>query len=1090
MAGVLPLSWPQEGLWFFEQATPNTATYNIAEAWWLDGALNLSALQYAVNEIVRRHESLRTALGSKDGKPCQIVFPPKPFPLSVTDLRLQASGEAEAVRLAGADARKSFDLTQEPLMRVSLFRVSDRKNLLAINMHHIISDAWSVGVFLRELAALYKTFDAGRESDLPELPIQYGNFALWQREMSQSDQMREGVEFWKKQLAGAPPLTSFPGDRPRPAMTSHRGTALFANWPEPLAAKLKDFARKEGSTVYQVLLSAFAILLQRATLQEDLVIGSPFSGRDELETENLIGFFVNTRALRIGLAGNPTFAELLKRVRETSMSAGAGQQPPLHYLVRALGGERNLAANSLFQVAFGLQRDFSDGWTIPGLNASRVELESGAAKFDFTLLVTEGRRHLDIRIEYSTDLYDAPSIERWAKQYRVLVENILANSALRISEFELETDTEREKSMKLGLGAANEYERDACAHELFEKQVAKNPAAIALVCEDGEIAYGELNHRANLVAAKLTEAGAGVETVIGLCVERSLDMIVALIAILKTGAVYLPLDPANPASRNAMMLEDSKASLVVTRERYRGAIPAPGEQILCLDNPNWPVGGGRLRNSPVRAPKATDMAYIMYTSGSTGRPKGVAVTHRGIGRLVRNTDFVEFSPNDVFLQLATLSFDASTFEIWGALANGAKLVLHPPQMPSLEELGHFVQRHKITTLWLTSGWFNQMIDNQLASLQGLRFLLAGGEALSVPHVLKAVRELKNTQFINGYGPTENTTFTCCYRVPKNWAGRASVPIGRPIANTQIYILDAAMRPVAQGAIGEIYIGGDGVARGYVNRPELTDSKFVHNPFGPEHLYRTGDLARWLPDGNVEFIGRKDEQVKIRGFRVEPGEIEAALMTHESVREALVVAREDHSGTKQLVAYVVLRADTSPASLQLREFLSIKLPSYMVPSHIVPMDKLPLTPNGKVDRRALPAPEELAKAEAEACEAPRNPTEILLADIWREILGRDRIGINDNFFHLGGHSLLATQIVSRIAKALQIELPVRVIFESPTVAGMAREVVSAERQTASQPGIELRRNETSRAQRLLDRIDELSDSEVEELLLELDEKELK
>jgi len=476
----------------------------------------------------------------------------------------------------------------------------------------------------------------------------------------------------------------------------------------------------------------------------------------------------------------------------------------------------------------------------------------------------------------------------------------------------------------------------------------------------------------------------------------------------------------------------------------------------------------------------------MYTSGSTGRPKGVAVPHRAIARLVRNSDYVQFTPRDVILQLAPISFDASTFEIWGALLNEARLVIHPPHMPSLEELGHVLRREKVTTLWLTSGWFNQMVDGQLASLKGLRFLLAGGEALSVPHVLKAARELSNCQLINGYGPTETTTFACCYRVPRTWPGRASVPIGRPIANTRVYILDGDLNPVAEGAPGELYIGGDGVARGYVNRPELTAEKFVASPFSQERLYRTGDLTRWLSDGTIEFIGRKDEQVKIRGFRVEPGEIEAGLTNHPAVREAVVVARADHSGTKQLVGYVVLHPDAVVTNLQLREFLAIRIPSYMVPSHIVLLEKLPLTPNGKVDRRGLPEPEDFQTGSVENAGVPRNATETALAEIWREILQRDHVGIHDNFFHLGGHSLLATQIISRVAKALQVELPVRAVFEAPTIAGMARAVT--ERQLAAPTEIAVRPDQPSRAQKLLERLDEMSDIEVEELLLELEETE--
>jgi amino acid adenylation domain-containing protein len=1089
-AGVLPLSWAQEGLWFFEQATPGTAAYNIAEAWWLEGRLDVAALQRSLDEIVRRHETLRTAIGAKDGKPCQIVFPPKPFPLFCVDLRFHAGAEAESVRLAGWDARGAFDLAQEPLARVNLFRTGEAKHVMTVNMHHLIFDAWSAGVFMRELAILYGAHTTGQSPRLPDLPVQYGNFSFWQRDAQQENRLRENLDYWTKQLHGAPPLLALPADRARPLVATHRGGALFFAWPETLAAALKELARKEGVTVFQILLAAFKILLQRCTLQDDIIVGSPFAGRDEMETEDLIGFFVNTHALRTNLAGDPSFVQLLNQVREVTLSASSRQQAPLHHIVRALGTDRNLAAHSLFQVAFGLQRDFTEGWSLPGLAATRLDLDNGASKFDLTVLVTEASRHVRIRFEYSTDLFDAVTVERWARQFRLLVESIVAEPWRRISEFALDAPEERRQWLARGEGLVTPYERDSCVHEIFEAQAAQTPAAVALIWEDGSMSYGELNHRANLLAARLEEAGARVDTVVGLCLERSMEMILGLLAILKTGAAYLPLDPANPRPRNAIMLEDAQAGLILTRDSLRGVVPARCEQILCIDEPDWPSSLQNAGSIAGRGPKSTDLAYVMYTSGSTGRPKGVAVPHRAIARLVRNTDYIQFTAGDVFLQLAPISFDASTFEIWGALLNGAKLVIHPPHMPSLEELGRLLQREKVTSLWLTSGWFNQMVDGQLASLQGLRFLLTGGESLSVPHVLKAARELKYCQLINCYGPTEGTTFTCCYCVPRNWSGRASVPIGRPIANTRVYILDASQNPAPEGSAGELYIGGDGVARAYLNRPELTGAKFVANPLAHQRLYRTGDLARWLPDGNIEFIGRKDEQLKIRGFRVEPGEVEAALTSHPAVRDAVVVARADYSGTQQLVGYVVLRPGTPATNLQLREFLAAQLPFYMVPSHVVPLEKLPLTPNGKVDRRALPAPENSQTTPERIKVAPRNATEVLLVDIWREILQCDQIGIHDNFFHLGGHSLLATQIVSRVARAVGVELPVRVVFEAPTIAAMAQAVEAAERQPEARTVVPARLIEPSRAQSILDRLDKLSDNEVEELLLELEEKELR
>jgi amino acid adenylation domain-containing protein len=1089
MAGVLPLSWPQEGLWFFEQTTPGTATYNIAEAWWLEGRLDVAALQASLDEMVRRHETLRTAIGAKLGKPCQIVFPPGPFPLGCMDLSAHPDAEAEAERLAGCEARAPFSLTQETLARVDLFKTAAEKHLLVVNIHHLVADGWSIGVFMRDLAHLYQRQTTAHAPALPRLPIQYGDFALWQRELPQSKGWRENMDYWVRQLRGAPPVLALPPDRLRPAAETHRGASLFFTWPEALTAKLKEMSRKQGATVYQILLAAFKILLQRYTLQDDIIVGSPFSGREELETEDLIGFFVATHALRTNLAGDPAFDELLNRVREVTLGASLRQQPPLHHIVRALETDRSLTAHSLFQVAFGLQRDFTEGWALPGMVATHVDLDNSGAKFDLTVLATEGSREIRLRFEYSTDLFEAATVRRWAKQFRVLVEGIVADPRRLISEYALDTAEERRQWLQRGIGLTTDYERDYCVHEIFEVQAAQNPAAVALAFEDRQMSYGELNDHANALAARLAAAGIGVNNVVGLCLERSMDMIVALLAILKTGASYVPLDPANPWGRKALILEDAKPGLIVTREQLRQIIPAGPDQILCIDSPELPAGRKISGNLADRGPRATDLAYILYTSGSTGRPKGVAVTHRGIARLVRNTDYIQLAPSDILLQLAPLSFDASTFEIWGALLNGAKLVIHPPLIPSLEELGRVIRRENISVLWLTSGWFNQMVDAQVSSLRGLRCLLAGGEALSVAHVLKAVRELRNCQLINGYGPTEGTTFTCCYPVPSTWTGRASVPIGRPIANTRVFVLDSSQNPVAEGAVGELYIGGDGVAQGYVHHPELTSAKFIASPFGCERLYRTGDLVRWLPDGNIEFIGRSDDQLKIRGFRVEPGEVEAALTRHEAVREAVVVARADKSGTKQLVAYVVFHRDATATSSELRQVISLQLPPFMSPSQIVPLEELPLTPNGKVDRRALPAPEEVEAATDTT--APRIPTERLLLEIWRELLQRDQMGIHENFFHLGGHSLLATQMISRLAQMTGVELPVRAIFEAPTIAALADAVDSADRSpTRPTAVLSARLSEPSRAQKVLDRLDELSDDEVEELLLELEEEEIK
>ncbi len=645
MAGVLPLSLAQEGLWLFEQTVPGTATYNIAEGWWLAGEMDVDALQRALSEMVCRHETLRTAIGTKDGKGCQVVFPPKQFPLTVADLRACPNPAAEAKSQAEKDTGRAFDLTRDSLARCLLYRVEDRRYLFSICMHHIISDAWSFGVFLRELATLYDP----NGSKLPEIAIQYGHLALRQRDPADENSRREDLKYWTQKLEGAPPRLALPVDFARPAAETHRGETLFFNWPESLAAEVKEMARKSGATTFRVLLAAFAVLLHRYSLQDDIVIGSPFSAREEPETEALIGFLVNTLALRIDLSGDPTFSELLRRVGDVTMGANLRQRTPLHHVVRALGQDRNLSAHALFQAVFGWQRDFTEGWSLPGIEACRADFDNGTSKFDLTMLATEGAHDLRLRVEYSSDLFARGTVERLGRQFRLLVEGVIADPSRRISEYTIDTREEQKRVLDWGSGVVRDYEQESCVQEIFDAQAAHNPSGVALAWGDQKMSYGELNHRANLLAARLEKAGARADTIVAICLDRSMEMIVGLLAILKTGAGYLPLDPALPNSRKAIMLADSQAALVLTREKFRSSIPARRDQVLCLDDSEWTVAVAAHSDNS-RRPNATGVAYVMYTSGSTGRPKGVAVTHRAIARLVRNTDYVQITPADAFLQ--------------------------------------------------------------------------------------------------------------------------------------------------------------------------------------------------------------------------------------------------------------------------------------------------------------------------------------------------------------------------------------------------------------------------------------------------------
>ena len=1086
--GSFPLSFAQEGLWFVEQIAPGTAAYNMPEAWRLTGKLDVRALEASIEQVIRRHESLRTIFSSDEGKAKQIVLQAQPFRLVVRDLSSCTNKEQELERLLHGDARRPSDLHQRPLLRIGLIRLGEEEHVLSINMHHIVSDAWSFGVFLRDLAQCYTGRVKGEPLFAPdELPIQYADFASWQREQFQG--YAQELEYWAKQLTGPLPFLTFPTDCPRPAKQSFEGATTFFTLSPSLNNQLKELSRKTGTTLFMTLLAAFSTLLRRNCRQDDIVIGSPIAGRDRAETENLIGMCVNTLPLRLDLSGDPTFLQLLDRIREVTLSAYEHRQVPVEKIVEALQLDRGAGHHPLFQVVFGFQEDFAADWALPGLNVSRIELDSGTAKFDWTLLFTETEQGLRLRFEYSTDLFEEATVLRFFHQFEHLLTNIIARPEKSLSEFELLSPEEKQQMLEQGTQTSANYERNARTHELFESQAKERPDAPALVFEGRQISYCELNARANQLARHLQKHGAAPDSRIGICLERSPEIIISMLAILKAGAAYVPLDRTYPHERIAFMLKDAGVKTVVTNSNTWTEHAAwTVAKTVYLDKHEEEIARESSENFS-SAGSAESIAYVIYTSGSTGLPKGTEIPHRGIVRLVRNTNYAEFTANEVFLQLAPITFDASTLEIWGALLNGAKLVIFPPHAPTYEELARTLQQEKVTTLWLTAGLFHQMVDCQLEGLKGVRQLLAGGEALSVAHVVKAVRGLPDTQIINGYGPTENTTFTCCYRIPVRWAGGTSVPIGKPISNTQVYILDEHFRPAPAGVPGELWIGGDGLARGYLNQPELTAKCFIQNPFSAEKvlLYRTGDLVRWLADGNIEFLGRIDEQLKIRGFRVEPGEIERSLSAHPAVAQAVVTAREDQSGTKQLLAYVVAKEGAELKENELRQFLQSKLPAYLLPSRFVQLLELPLTRNGKVDRRALPAPDDLGSESVTRVE-PRTSTETALAEIWRELLGRKQLGALDNFFHLGGHSLLATQMISRIARRFRVELPVSAVFEAPTVEGLAQLIEKSEASETNaksrvQSAVRWRTNKD-----LLAHLDELSDSEIEELLAETELKE--
>ena len=1036
-----PLSYNQQGFWVLNQLMPETSLYHTAVAVRLTGGLDVTALKHALNFIVARHAALRTTFATVEGTPSQLVTDEVVLDLPVIDLsREPETGRDISVpHILQDEVRRPFDLSRGPLIRSLLVRLSEQEHILLVTMHHIVTDGWSVGIFKRELSEVYKAFAAGERAALPELPIQYPDYSYWQRQWFAGELYESQLSYWKKEFETLPSVLELPTDHPRPnvqAYRAFRGAHHTIRLSPQLTADLKTLSQKQGVTLFMTLLAGYQILLHRHTGEDDIVVGTPIAGRQMPETENLIGLFINTLPMRTSLAGDPSFGEVLTRVKATALGAYAHQDLPFERLVKELQPERTLAHNPFFQVMFVLQSEEIEPLQLPGLVTEHVRVGHIMANFDLTLDVVERDGQLTCLFESNADLFESATVERLMGHFQTLLEGIVANPEQRISALPLLSEAERRQLLVEWNDTKTNYPTQACIQELFEEQVRNTPDVPALLCDDREVTYRELNWRANQLGHYLTKRGVGPDTRVGVCLHRSPEMIVVLLGILKAGGAYVPLDPEYPNSRLQFMLEDARVPVLITQESLLENLPRNTAEIICLDDLPEKIAN-ESKSDPEITTTPDNLAYVMYTSGSTGKPKGVAVTHRNVVRLVRNTNYASFSPDEIFLQSATISFDASTFEIWGSLLNGARLALMPPGASSLGELAQALKRYQVTTLWLTAGLFHLMVDNHLDDLRGVRQLLAGGDVLSVTHVQKVFAELKDTRLINGYGPTESTTFACCHPINDLTNVNGSVPIGRPISNTSVYILDRCRNPVPIGVQGELYIGGDGVARGYLDRPDLNAERFVHDPFSqaPDaRLYRTGDLVRYRPSGEIEFIGRIDNQVKVRGFRIELGEIESALAEHPSVREAVVVARKDN-GDKHLAAYLVPRPGLTPSIDEVREFLKDKLPDHMVPSMFSVLDSLPLSPTGKVDRRALPPAKELDRTRSFA--PPTDELELKLSKIWERVLGLRSIGVDDNFFELGGHSLLAVRLFAQIERAFGRNLPLATLFQAPTVKQLAR-----------------------------------------------------
>jgi amino acid adenylation domain-containing protein len=1057
----LPLSSAQLRLWFLDQMESGSPVYNIPLVVRVTGPFDSPALAAALTELMRRHEALRTSFAVIQGEPVQLIARPRPVGLPQADLAglpgLLARAEAE--RLIREEARSPFDLSRAPLLRALVATLAPERWLVLVTLHHIVADAWSMGILLREVAALFGAASRGGPSPLPELEIQYADFAGWQRGWLASEAPRAQIDYWKKQLAGAPKTLELPTDRPRPAVPTYRGSSFPIPLPEPLSRSILAMGRNVGATLFMVLISAFDVLLGRHTGQRDLVVGSPIAGRSRRETEGLIGCFVNTLALRVDLSGDPTWRRLLQQVRRITLEAYGAQDLPFERLVEELQPARDLGRTPVFQVMCALQNVPSGPLAVPPLQLEPLILEVVAAKFDLTLSVEDTARGLVGTWEYSRDLFDGPSVRRMAAHF----ENVLAAAAsdpdLPLSRLPLLSAAERHEVLSEWNDSARDYPREHLIHELFEAQVRRSPGAVAVTFRERLLTYAELNARANRLAHWLRAHGVRQDVLVAVLAERSLEMIIALLGILKAGGAYAPLEPQTPPQRLRFLLSDLDSPVLLTQGALLLEVEAAGGfsgPVLCLDAEAFE---DEREDDPDFTGDAAQLAYINYTSGSTGAPKGVIVPHRGVTRLVCDPNYMRFGPGERFLQLSTYAWDAATWEIWGALLHGGCLVMIAREtVLDFPALARTVVEERITALYLTTALFNQVIDFAAEGLTGLRTLIVGGETASVPHFRRAVRLLPETRIINEYGPTENTSFSS-WELVTEVPEAGALPIGRPLSRSRAYVLDRELEPVPVGVAGELLLGGDGLARGYLRRPDLTAERFVPSPLGAgERLYRSGDLSFWGADGRLGFLGRTDFQIKIRGHRIELAEVEEAVKRHPAVLDVVVVGYEPTPQDRQLAAYVVPRTLAGGGvegldAAALRSFLKSSLPDYMVPAAFMLLESLPLSSTGKVDRRALPAPR-LRTEDVRA--APRTAIEIGVAGLWSELLPGGAIGSDDDFFDLGGHSLLATRLMIRIQETFGVRLELRSLFESPTVAAQAREIEAArqrggeESETAPEP----------------------------------------
>ncbi|MBD2435880.1 non-ribosomal peptide synthetase [Nostoc sp. FACHB-110] len=1028
-----PLSFSQQGLWFIHQLAPDTPAYNIPIVINLTGQVNIAALTQSLQEIIQRHEILRTNFVLVDGKPVQIIHPTVDFHLPVEDLRnLPDAKEGITQEIA----QHQFDLSSQMLVRGLLLRLTDDEYQLLMTLHHIVADGWSIGVFMRELAAFYEAYAHQKPSLLPQLPVQYVDFVHWQRQNLHPERIQTLLAYWKQRLGSQLPILNLPCDYPRSPVQTFKGAKVQISLSQQLTDSLKQLSHQENATLFMTLLAAFKTLLYRYTGQTDILVGSPVAHRNSVEVESLMGLFVNVLVLRTDLSKQPSFKELLAKVKSTALEAYIHQDLPFDKLVEELQPERHLSHNPLFQVMFALQNVPIPNPELSDISLSFCEGDSGSAKFDLSLFIEDKAQGLVATLEYNTHLFKTATIHRMLGHFQTLLESIVTEPETVIAELPLLTTGEKHQLLVEWNDTQTNYPQNQCIHQLFAAQVTRTPNDIALIFNNQTLTYQELNESANKVAHYLQTLGVKPDVLVGICLERSFEMVIGILAIIKAGGAYVPLDPTYPQERLAFMLADAQVSVLLTQPHLRQQLPTNQAQIVCLDKAlqEFAAYSGENPNSEVTA---ENLAYVIYTSGSTGKPKGAMNTHKGLcNRLLWMQDTYQLTKADKVLQKTPFSFDVSVWEFFWPLLTGASLVIaQPGGHQDSKYLVQLIAQAKITTLHFVPSMLQVFLaETELQTCTSIKRVICSGEALSFELQQSFFQKL-NAELHNLYGPTEaaiDVTYWACQANSHNQI----VPIGRPIANTQIYILDKYLQPVPIGVSGELHIGGVGLGRGYWHQPELTQEKFIANPFTPgQLLYKTGDLARYRDDGNIEYLGRIDYQVKLRGFRIELGEIEALLRQHPKVKEALVVAREDIPNHQRLVAYVVPLNITFDSS-ELRDYLKEKLPDYMVPAVVVELSKLPLSPNGKIDRQALPIPENHHLSLKQVYEAPNSELERAIAKIWLEILHLEKVGRNDNFFDLGGNSLLMVQVNHKLRATLNSDVSIVEMFQNSTIKSLA------------------------------------------------------